>query len=171
MISVFLRQCTSIFQYLLSGNIPTLLHHESFRLTLIPQSLFFHCNPSLLAAFFLFLFSLLHVSVFFGAYLLNASISVPFFVAHYHSISCTTSEPLPACPFFSPYHVPHMRRFYHLPILFAKYFGPVHFPCIFMYLLLLPHLMHRYLLVAAYHSIRCFVPSHFLSTNIHFSFG
>ena len=40
-----------------------------------------------------------------------------------------------------------------------------------MYLLLLPHLIHRYLSASAHRSVRCFIPSLFLSTNIHFSFG
>ena len=41
------------------------------------------------------------------------------------------------------------------------FFCSVHFPGIFMYLLLFPHLMHRYLLVSAHHSVRCFVASFF----------
>ena len=55
--------------------------------------------------------------------------------------------------------------------LFDKHFGPVHFPGIFMCLLPLPHLIHRYLSASAQHSVRCFVSSLFLSTKIHFSLG
>ena len=51
-----------------------------------------------------------------------------------------------------------------------KYVGPVHFPRI-MYLMLLPHLIHRYLLARAHHSVRCFISSLFLSTKVHYSFG
>ena len=46
----------------------------------------------------------------------------------------------------------------------------IHVPCIFMYLLPLPHLIYRYLLASVHHSVRCFVSSCFLSMKIHFFF-
>ena len=55
--------------------------------------------------------------------------------------------------------------------IFDKYFVPVHFPGIFMYLLPLRHFMHRYFSAAAHHSVRCFVSSFFWSTEINLSFG
>ena len=43
--------------------------------------------------------------------------------------------------------------------------APAHVPGIFMYLLPLPHLIHRNLLATAHHSVRCFISSLFLSTK------
>ena len=40
-----------------------------------------------------------------------------------------------------------------------------------MYLLPLPHLIHRYLSASAHHSVRCFTASLLLSIKLHFSFG
>ena len=40
-----------------------------------------------------------------------------------------------------------------------------------MYLLHLPHLIHRYQSASAHHSVRCSSPSLLLSTKIHFSFS
>ena len=82
---------------------------------------------------------------------------------------CTKSELHLACPFFLPYRVLQMSLSSFSQV-FDKYFGPMHVPCIFMYLLPHPHLMHRYLLASAHHSVRCFVFFSFSSTKIHFSF-
>ena len=50
-------------------------------------------------------------------------------------------------PIHSPRHIsPPMCPSLHLPKFFIKYFGPMHFPCIFMYMLSLQHLMHRWML-------------------------
>ena len=83
---------------------------------------------------------------------------VPFSVSHdTESIFCTRSRLLPVCPFFLPYRV--------------KHFGPVYVPFIFMYLLPFAHLMHRYLLAFADHSVRCPVSCPFFSTKLNWSFG
>ena len=47
----------------------------------------------------------------------------------------------------------------------------MHLAGIFIYLLPFPHLTHRYMSASAQHSVRCLVPSLFLLTKIHFSFG
>ena len=60
---------------------------------------------------------------------------------------------------------PPKYRFPRFPKHFDKYFGPVHFPLIRMYLLPLPHLIHRYLLASVHNCVRCFVSSFFLSTK------
>ena len=85
------------------------------------------------------------------------------------SILCTRSGSPPVCPFFLPNHDLPEWRLHYFPRFFYKYFGPVHFPVIFIYLLSLPHLVHRYLLASAHHSVRCFVSSLFWSTKVHLS--
>ena len=58
-----------------------------------------------------------------------------------------------------------------LPCVFVKNFGPALFPGIFMYLLPLPHLIHRYLSAFARHSVRFSTFSLFFSTKTNYSFG
>ena len=98
----------------------------------------------------------------------SSSTWVPFSVARYPGISCTRSNLLPACPFFLSCRGLQFAAHTIFPNSVSSIFGPVHFPFIFMYLLPLSHIMHRYLLVAAHHSVRCFISSIFLSTQIHF---
>ena len=52
--------------------------------------------------------------------------------------------------------------------IFRQVFWSCVFPGIFMYLLPLPHLIHRYFSASVHHSIRCSVSSLFLSTKINF---
>ena len=54
-----------------------------------------------------------------------------------------------------------------------SHFGPSHVPCIFMGLLLLPHLIQRYLIAAAHHSVRCFFasPLRLTKTPLFFAHG
>ena len=73
-----------------------------------------------------------------------------------HSSDQITTSQMASSPFFK---------------LFDKNCGPVQLPVIFTSLLLLPHLMHRYLSASPHHSVRCFVFSLFFSTKTHFSFG
>ena len=67
------------------------------------------------------------------------------------------------------------RQLHHLPSLSLEssrnHFGPAHFPCIFMFLLLLPHSIHRYFFAAAHHSVRCFFCFSAFAHKNHFSFG
>ena len=56
----------------------------------------------------------------------------------------------------------------HIHLLFPAAFV---FVLLYLFLLLFPHLKHRYLLASAHHSVRCFVYSLSRSTKIDFSFG
>ena len=97
-----------------------------------------------------------HVSMLFCAHLLRLAAAHQF-GSHSlpdPSISCTISELHPA------YHLPG-AAFSIFQNFLTGTLSPVHFPGIFTYLLPLPHLMHRYLLVAAHHSVRCVASSHF----------
>ena len=67
----------------------------------------------------------------------------PFCVVRSQSIFCTKSEPLPACPFFSPSHV--------LPYVYI-FLASTCTRCFFH------TLMHPYLLVTEHLSVGCFVP-------------
>ena len=66
-----------------------------------------------------------------------------------------------ALPVHSSYHVvaSQMSRCPFSKHFFDKYFGPVHCPCNFKYLLPLLDVIHRYLMASAHHSVRCFVSS------------
>ena len=160
-------QCISILQYCLSGNVPqTFLCHGSSRFELIPQSpAFLPCNPSFLS-FNLPVFCLLcrgscHLqepefdSTCCHALLCplatacsSSSMLVPFSVSHTQGIFCTRSRPPAAYPLFLPNRDLQSDALLHFPKFSDKYFGPLHFLGIFMYLLPLPHLMHRYLLAS-----------------------
>ena len=104
----------------------------------------------------------------------SSSIWVIFSVSHkpehlLHQIR--TSPRLSTCLTKScPPHTPSISVTI-FPTFSEKNFVPVHFPGIFKYCLLLPHLMYRYLLASPHHSVRCFVSSLFLSTKINVSFG
>ena len=92
----------------------------------------------------------------------NSAIWVPSSVSHGLSISYTKSMfPLPV---HSSYQMMASQVFIRpFPNIFDKYFSTVHFPGIFMYLQLLPHLMHRHLLAGAHHSVYCVISSFFLT--------
>ena len=93
----------------------------------------------------------------------SSSISVPVSASCNPSISCTKSGSPLVYQLFLPNHDLPGDVCPIIPF-FDKHFGPKHFPGIFMYLLPLPHLMHRYLLASARHAVRCFVLSLLLST-------
>ena len=92
----------------------------------------------------------------------GSSASVPDGSAHDLDTFCTTPRSRHLGPLFLPCHVLPDALFF----IFSKcgwcppnHLLPSHFPGIFMFLLFLPHLVQRYLLVAAHHSIRCFLAS------------
>ena len=80
----------------------------------------------------------------------NSEILVPFSASHGLSISCTKSMFLLAYPLFLPNHgFPSISSSMFTEIV-DKYFGTVHFPGIFMYLLLLTHLIPQYVVAWAH---------------------
>ena len=96
---------------------------------------------------------------------------VPFFASQNPSMFLHHIRTSPCLSILLTIPWPPRCRFHHSLAIFDRYFGPVHVPCIFMHLLSLPHLIHRYLLASTHHSVRCFVSSLFWSTKIRFSCG
>ena len=121
----------------------------------------------------------------FPAYI-GSSMLVPFFVLHNPSTFCIrlrffsmpvhrkasiwcrkcSGYPLimscpPKCDFLNLLHLCFES--------FANHLGVAHCPCIFMFLLLLPHVMHRHAFTVTHHSVWCVLASLFLFTKIHFS--
>ena len=102
-----------------------------------------------------------HLAMLFGAHLHGLATILQF--CHHNTSPCLSTLHTKS---WSP-----MYLFLHVPRFFDNKFGPLRFPGIFIYLLLIPHLMHRYFVASTQHSVRCFVSSLFFSTKIHLSFG
>ena len=188
MVSLFFpRQGTSILQNFVSCEISqSFLRHETFHLKLIQKHLVLFSRDFPLLSFNFPVVCLLwqepcrprepeYLSTICSALLCtlaptcsSSSIWVAFRASHSPSISCTRSEFHPAFPFFLPNRDLLDVAFSIFPKSSYKYIGPVHFPGIFMYLLPVPHLIHRYFSASAHHSVRCFVSSLSLSTKINF---
>ena len=123
------------------------------------NSVFLGRNPAILKD----LAPFQHFAVLFCAYLLRLAV-VPQFRTHSlpriartfsapdqnFSLSVQSNQIMTSKVTLSPFS-----------IFLDKCFGPVHVPGIFMYLLPLPHLTHRYFSASAHHSDRCFVSSFF----------
>ena len=88
-------------------------------------------------------------SVFFCAHFLRLPAAHQFWSHSLSRITTTFSAPNHdlSLPTPSSHHVTssHMSLFTIFTKFFDKSVGPAHLPCLFMYLLLLPHLIHRYL--------------------------
>ena len=182
--TVFLSRTvhTSIFQHSLFGDVSQpFLSHETSHLKLSPKPfallpgdpffcpsivhpLAFLQEPSPLQGLRFVLTSSHILSCPFSPASIHSSICVPVFAAHNPNTFCTISMfllygalslpcralPNVICPIFPPY----------VWCLHAAFFGPSHFPCILMFLLLLPHLIHRDLFAVAHHLARCFLLPH-----------
>ena len=101
----------------------------------------------------------------------NSPALVPFFCLAYPEHFLHQINTSPCLSILLNQLWPPWWRTLRFPKLVDKKFCPIHLPGIFMYLLPLPHLIHRYMSASAHHSVRCFIPSLFLSMNINCSFG
>ena len=151
------------------------LSHETYNLKFLPQSVIFLASDPF---FFPFNFpssrllgrnstlfegqdSFSYLSIFFCAQVLQLATIHQLWSQSLSRITRAFSAPaqnfsLPAST--SPNHVTssHVQPSPSSELVFLSFinhFGPAHFPCICKYLRPLPHLMHRYLLTVARHTV------------------